>query len=485
MATASPPSPPPASPPPGSSPLAGRARSTPRLTQRLIVAGVLAIVVLIVAFLVFSGGGGADYQLDLRRSRPARAGRPGAGRRGAGRERSRTSSLPLTSRRGSRFTSDSPLTPCTKGPPPRSGCLRWRAWQTATSRLRPVRTTVRRLASGATLPTSATAGSVDLDQLFNIFNPKTRQGLKEVHPGLGRTVRGRGQGPGPVDRILRPVVGRHRPLLRRAGPRSADVHELPRGNREGDHARSARAASAREPGRKRRHAPSKRSALSRRASAPGLRELPVALRQGNRTFVEPSLHVERAQTARGRVQAQHQDARAVLLPPAPAGQRGNSGGEQFQPRVRPARCQQRLHRRDPRFAGARADPVHGLTRRGHRAPGIRADHRRSSAPTRPTSRASSATSVRRPPTTTPTVTTRASARSIADFKVGSGNKLTPASPQQGLEGLKTGQLRRCPGAATQPAADGSSPFTDNEILSCDPSETPWTAVVDLWPPARC
>ncbi len=60
-----------------------------------------------------------------------------------------------------------------------------------------------------------------------------------------------------------------------------------------------------------------------------------------------------------------------------------------------------------------------------------------------------------------------------DFAPGGGaNNLVPASPQQALAPLKTGQLRRCPGAATQPAADGSSPFTDSEQLSCDPSETP-------------
>ena len=59
-----------------------------------------------------------------------------------------------------------------------------------------------------------------------------------------------------------------------------------------------------------------------------------------------------------------------------------------------------------------------------------------------------------------------------DFKLGEKNTLTPVTPQQGLEGLKTGQLRRCPGGATQPAADGSSPFTDEGKLSCDPSEAP-------------
>src|SRR6202035_1126419 len=41
------------------------------------------------------------------------------------------------------------------------------------------------------------------------------------------------------------------------------------------------------------------------------------------------------------------------------------------------------------------------------------------------------------------------------FKLGEKNNLTPASPSQAFEALKSGQVRRCPGAATQPAADGS------------------------------
>jgi phospholipid/cholesterol/gamma-HCH transport system substrate-binding protein len=53
-----------------------------------------------------------------------------------------------------------------------------------------------------------------------------------------------------------------------------------------------------------------------------------------------------------------------------------------------------------------------------------------------------------------------------------GNTLKPAPAQKVIENLKTGQLRRCPGAATQPAADGSSPFTDGGLLSCDATETP-------------
>jgi phospholipid/cholesterol/gamma-HCH transport system substrate-binding protein len=60
---------------------------------------------------------------------------------------------------------------------------------------------------------------------------------------------------------------------------------------------------------------------------------------------------------------------------------------------------------------------------------------------------------------------------LPDFKLGENNTLTPASPQQALENLKSGQLRRCPGGATQPAADKSSPFA-SEVLTCDPLQTP-------------
>jgi phospholipid/cholesterol/gamma-HCH transport system substrate-binding protein len=59
-----------------------------------------------------------------------------------------------------------------------------------------------------------------------------------------------------------------------------------------------------------------------------------------------------------------------------------------------------------------------------------------------------------------------------DFELGAENTLKPANPAQVLSGLKTGQLRRCPGAGTQPAADGSSPFTGNGQFGCDPTQVP-------------
>lgn len=58
------------------------------------------------------------------------------------------------------------------------------------------------------------------------------------------------------------------------------------------------------------------------------------------------------------------------------------------------------------------------------------------------------------------------------FKLETENTLKPVTPQEGLQGLKTGQLTRCPGAATAPAGDGSSPFADGGLLGCNPAEVP-------------
>ena len=54
-----------------------------------------------------------------------------------------------------------------------------------------------------------------------------------------------------------------------------------------------------------------------------------------------------------------------------------------------------------------------------------------------------------------------------------GGTLTPIPGSQRLSGLQTGNFRRCPGAASQPAADGSSPWRDQSgTLDCDPAQVP-------------
>jgi phospholipid/cholesterol/gamma-HCH transport system substrate-binding protein len=51
-----------------------------------------------------------------------------------------------------------------------------------------------------------------------------------------------------------------------------------------------------------------------------------------------------------------------------------------------------------------------------------------------------------------------------------GGVLTPIPASQRFDGLQTGVIRRCPGAASQPPADGSAPWRDTSgTLDCDPS----------------
>jgi phospholipid/cholesterol/gamma-HCH transport system substrate-binding protein len=54
-----------------------------------------------------------------------------------------------------------------------------------------------------------------------------------------------------------------------------------------------------------------------------------------------------------------------------------------------------------------------------------------------------------------------------------GGVLTPIPGSERFNGLETNRLRRCPGAASQPPADGSAPWRDvSGALDCDPAEVP-------------
>jgi phospholipid/cholesterol/gamma-HCH transport system substrate-binding protein len=50
-----------------------------------------------------------------------------------------------------------------------------------------------------------------------------------------------------------------------------------------------------------------------------------------------------------------------------------------------------------------------------------------------------------------------------------GGLLSPVPPADRMDGVETGVIRRCPGAAIQRPADGSAPFTEGGSLDCDPS----------------
>jgi phospholipid/cholesterol/gamma-HCH transport system substrate-binding protein len=468
VATVSPPSPP-ASPPPPERLPPSRARSSPPRVGRLLAAGALGVVVLIVAYLVFAGGGGSDYQLIF----------PEAGQLVRG-DQVQVGGVPVGSVKNIVLTRDfkaqitihvdSSLTPLHEGTATQ---VRVPSLSSVANRyiaLTPGPNNKPALAAGATLPSSATREVVDLDQLFNIFNPKTRKGLQGFIQGTAETYAGSGRALAQSTEYFPPALAatdhffselvRDQPVFT-----SFLVETAKAVTTIGD--RKDQLAGLIE------HANTTFQAIgSQQANlAKGLRQLPVTLRQGNRTFADlPSTFSALKQLV---------DASKPTSEPL----------TKFFTKLRPLVTTATPVVHNFHLSFNRPGSNNDLTDFARALPAL-AKALSSSSPATVTSLRESVpiTAFFGPYSPDLEGTLREFGQTTAyydanghyarispvfpDFKLGANNNLTPASPQQAFEGLKTGQLRRCPGAATQPAADSSSPFVDNELLSCDPTGTP-------------
>jgi phospholipid/cholesterol/gamma-HCH transport system substrate-binding protein len=435
----------------------------------VLAVGALVAVVIAVLLLVLSGGGGADYQLifpegfQLVRGDQVQVGGVPVGS---------VKNIALTPDYRARITIhiESSLTPLHEGTtaeirvPSLSGVANRYVALTPGPNNRPA------LPAGATLPASATKPVTDLDQLFNTLNPRTRRALQEVIQGSGEQYAGAGKvfaqnvqyfGPSfaALDHVLAELV-RDQPTFTRFLI---------------DTAKATTTIGA--------HAPQLadlvenqnttfRAVASHQASlAQGLHELPGALRQGNRTFADLPPTV-------GALKELFDASKPAAAPTAT-----------LFAKLRPLFTE--------------ATPVVGNLARAFSRPGpnndftdaIRALPALASALS--TASPNGVTSLRESvpitaffgpyaPDLVSALRTFGGTTAYYDanghyarfspvapaFKLGANNNLVPASTQQSLEGLKTGQLRRCPGGATQPPADGSAPFTNNGLLTCDPTETP-------------
>ncbi len=472
MATASPPRPPASAPPPHQGPSApvGRARGLPSRVGRLVAVGALAVVVLIVAYLVFAGGGGANYKLvfndagQLVRGDEVQVGGVTVGN---------VTNIVLTPDFKATVTIhvNSSLTPLHEGT-----VAQVRVPSLSTVANRNIALTLGpnsapALAAGTTLPATATREVVDLDQLFNTLNPKTRTGLQQVIQGFAEQYAGASRAFGvsaeytpaalsATDHFVEELI-RDQPVFTNflvetakavttIGARSEQLTDL-----VGNANTTFQAIG------------SQQSSLAR-----GLAELPVALRQGNRTFADlPSAIAALTKLV---------NASKPTVKPLTA----------FFPKLRSLLATATTPVHNFSLALSRPGPNNDLTDWANALPGL-AKALSTASPSAVTALRESVpiTAVFGPYTPDLNGTLRTFGQASAyydanghyarigpvfpDFTLGANNNLTPAaSSQQALEALKRGQLRRCPGAATQPAADGSSPFTDGELLSCDPTEVP-------------
>ncbi len=471
MATATPPKPPaspqpPAPKAPGPPPSRGPARSG--LVRGFAVGG-LALVVLIVAYLLFAGSGGASYHLifaegyQLVRGDQVQVGGVPVGS---------VTNIELTKDYKADITIhvDSSLTPLHEGT---IAEIRTPSLSSVANRyvaLSPGPNNRPSLPGGATLPANPTKTVTDLDQLFNTLNPATRKGLSQFIQGSAEQYVGASPALRKSTELFPPALTatthffselvRDQPVLTNFLVESAKAVTTIGARQEKltdlvENANTAFTAVGAE----------------QTKLAQGLKQLPVTLRAGNKTFAElPSTF----------------HALRELV-------------EASKPTVGPlTTLLERLHG----LVSTANTPVHNFAETFSR-PGANNDLTDLAralpalAKSLTTSSPSAVTALQESvpitaffgpysPDLVGTLRTFGQAGSyydanghyarltpvLPDFALGENNTLKPAGTEQALSPLKTGQLRRCPGSSTQAAADGSSPFTDNGALTCDSSETP-------------
>ncbi len=424
---------------------------------------------LIVAYLVFAGGGGTNYYLEMNEAgQLVRGDQVQVGGVPVG----SVTDIALTSDFKARITIhvDSSLTPLHEGTiseirvPSLTGVANRYVALTPGPNNRPA------LPAGATLPASDTREVVDLDQLFNTLNAPTRKGLQQFIQGSAEQYAGAGKALGKATEYFAPSFAAtdhfFSELVRDQSTLTSFLVES---------AKALTTIAARKESLTDlvEHADQTFQAIGSQQSslARGLRELPGALNQGNKALAEvPQTLTSLTQL----IDAQRPNTKALTTLFA-----------KLQPLVTTATPVLTNFSQAISRPGANND----LTEAFAALPALAQELTTASpANVKALQESVPITAFFGPysPELVGTFRTFGQASAYYDanghyarlspvapsFKLGANENLTPASAQQALEGLQTGQLRRCPGAATQPSADGSAPFTDGGQLSCDPTETP-------------
>ncbi|HSZ70159.1 MAG TPA: MlaD family protein [Solirubrobacteraceae bacterium] len=471
MATTTPPSPPPTHGPPPSPPPRGPAVRAPgpNTAARWVAGGALALVVLVVAYILFAGGGGASYQLlfanasQLVRGDEVQVGGVSVGS---------VTDITLTRNYKARVTIhvEGSLVPLHEGT---TAQVRVPSLTTVAGRyvaLVPGPNNRPALAAGATLPASAAQGTVDLDQLFDIFNPRTLKGLQNLFVGTAESYAGVAQAAGESAEYFGPALAsatrifaelnRDQPVFTNFLVKTAQALSTIGAHREqltglighGDETFQALAAE--------------QSSLQR-----GVHELPATLQQGNRAFAE--------------LPATFAALHALVDVAKPDTTKLASFFARLAPLLDAA--QPVLHNLS--LAIGRPGPANDLTDAALGLPAF-AHAVETSVPSAVTGLQESVPVTAFFGPYAPDLAGAArdfgtdagyydanghyarAALVVDNFKL-SGNTLKPTTPQEGIQGAHLRELRRCPGAgATPPPADGSAPFTDSGLLGCDPAEVP-------------
>jgi phospholipid/cholesterol/gamma-HCH transport system substrate-binding protein len=438
-------------------------------TARALAIGGLALVVLIVAYLVFRPTGGATYHLEFAEADQLVKG-----------DQVQVGGVPVGSVTNITLTPDdkADVTIHVNGSfvPLHQGTVaqvRVPSLSSVANRyieLSPGPQSNAKIAAGGKLPASATREVTDLDQLFNTLNPRTRKGLQEFIQGSAEQYAGSGRALGKSIEYFSPFLSASNhffsELVRDQPVFTAFLVETAKAVTT-IAARQEQLADLTENSNTTFQAiGSQQEQLTQ-----GLRQLPITLRQGNKTFAG--------------LPATLGALTELVNASRPTTPSLNKLFDALKPLVETATTP--VH--NFKLAFSRPGPNNDLTDLVRALPELASVLSSASPSTvRALNESVPITAFFGPyaPDLAGTLRTFGQAGAyyegnghyarvspiLPDFRLGEGNTLTPATPEQARAALKTGQLRRCPGAATQPSADGSSPFTDGELLTCDPSQTP-------------
>jgi phospholipid/cholesterol/gamma-HCH transport system substrate-binding protein len=326
------------------------------------------------------------------------------------------------------------------------------------------------LDEGATLGTDATNPVVDLDQIFDTLDERTRGDLQDVVKGFAEQYSGRGEEAGEAAEYFNPLLSTSRRLV---GEVTEDEDALTRFIVDSSRLVTALAEKRDDLASLVGNANATAGAIGAEnvALAQALGLLPTTLRRANTTFVNLRATLDDLDV----LVAESKPATRELAP--------------FLRELRPLVASARPTIRDLRTLVRRDGPDNDLTDATSRLPSLQ----RVATPAfrsgqEALARSQPVLEFIRPYAPELTGWLRDFGQGASNYDANghyariqpifnaftfmdnpAGGVLTPIPPSQRFQGLETNQLRRCPGAASQPAADGSAPWRDvSGTLDCDP-----------------
>jgi phospholipid/cholesterol/gamma-HCH transport system substrate-binding protein len=329
--------------------------------------------------------------------------------------------------------------------------------------------TGQELDEGATLSEQNTTSIVEIDQLFNTLDERTRKALQNVIQGSATQFEGKGDRANEATKYFNPTLSTTRRLVNEIG---RDERTLQRFLIDGAKAMTA-LAEKRETLTdlvSNSNEASQGIAAENDALSEILQRLPATMRRANSTFVN--------------LRATLTDLDVLVAESKPATRELAPFFRELRPLVRDARPTIR----DLRRAITRAGPNNDLLELMQKAPRLAQVARPSFRNTGAAIRQSlPVLDFARPYIPELTGWFRDFGQAGAGYDANghfgrisplfnnfqfrddpAGGMLVPQDPDNRLEGYTSGNLKRCPGGASQAAADGSAPFTDDG-LDCDPT----------------